>query len=76
MSTLFTREAILDIVVNLVPLAIIAFFSILFLLFAPWGYDPFPIVLMTGLHLVPFVFLAIITYLTLRAIEGGDVHEG
>ncbi len=75
MSTLFTREAILDIVVNLVPLAIIAFFSVLFLVFAPWGYEPFPILLMTGLHVVPFVFLALITYLTLRAIEGGRVRE-
>jgi len=75
MSTLFTREAILDIVVNLVPLAIIAFFSVLFLVFAPWGYEPYPIVLMTGLHIVPFVFLALITYLTLRAIEGGAREE-
>ena len=75
MSTLFTREAILDIVVNLVPLGIIAFFSVLFLLFAPWGYDLYPVVLMTGLHVVPFVFLALITYLTLRAIEGGAREE-
>ena len=75
MSTLFTREAILDIVVNLIHLGIIAFFSVLFLLFAPWGYEPVPIIIMTGLHLVPFVFLALITYLTLRAIEGGSVHE-
>ena len=58
MSTLFTRETMLDIVVNLVPLGIIAFFSILFLVFAPWGYDLYPILLMTGLHVVPFVFLS------------------
>jgi hypothetical protein len=71
MSTLFTREAILDILVNIVPLGIIAFFVALFLVFAPWGYDLYPIVIMIGLHVVPFVFLALITYLTLRAIEGG-----
>jgi len=76
MSTLLTREAMLDIVVNLVPLAIIAFFSILFPVFAPWDYEPFPVLLMTGLHVVPFVFLAFITYFTLRAIEGGRVREG
>lgn len=75
MSTLFTRETMLDIVVNLVPLGIIAFFSVLFLVFAPWGYDLYPMLLMTGLHVVPFVFLALITYLTLRAIEGGRVRE-
>jgi len=75
MSTLFTREAILDIVVNIIPLGIIAFFVLLFLGFAPWGYDPFPMALMIGLHVVPFVFLALITYLTLRAIEGGVREE-
>ncbi|ATW87957.1 hypothetical protein halTADL_1164 [Halohasta litchfieldiae] len=75
MSTLFTREAILDIVVNIVPLGIIAFFAVLFVVFAPWGYEPFPMFLMVGLHIVPFVFLALITYLTLRAIEGGGVRE-
>lgn len=75
MSTLFTREAMLDILVNIIPLGIIAFFALLFVAFAPWGYEPFPMVLMIGLHLVPFVFLALITYLTLRAIEGGRVRE-
>jgi len=71
MSTLFTREAMLDILVNVVPLGIIAFFVALFLLFAPWGYELVPMVIMIGLHVVPFVLLALITYLTLRAIEGG-----
>lgn len=64
MSTLFSREAMLDILVNIVPLGIIAFFVALFLVFAPWGYELIPMAIMIGLHVVPFALLVLITYLS------------
>lgn len=67
MST-FDRETILDATVNFIPLAMIAFFTVLYLLMDPWQ-DPFLITATSyALLVVPFVALAALTYLTMRII--------
>ncbi|WP_435180647.1 DUF6684 family protein [Halorussus sp. AFM4] len=58
----FNRETLLDISVNIVPLGILAFFILMFLLNSPWPSSLFISVIVLGLHIVPFVGLAILTY--------------
>ncbi|WP_266076186.1 DUF6684 family protein [Haladaptatus caseinilyticus] len=65
----FDRETLLDITVNVVPLGILAFFFAVFLAFSPWS-DGSSLVGLISLALVviPFVGLAVLTYLTAREI--------
>lgn len=66
---IWNRETLLDSLVNIVPLGIIAFFTVLFLVASPWAVDSFlGTVVSMGLLLVPFVLLAIVTYFTARVI--------
>ncbi|GAA0252582.1 DUF6684 family protein [Haladaptatus pallidirubidus] len=64
----FDRETLLDTTVNVVPLGIMAFFFVLFLTFAPWGGSSLVGLISLGLVIVPFIGLALLTYLTARAI--------
>lgn len=67
MST-FDRETILDATVNFIPLGMIAFFIALFLVFNPWD-EPFLITLVAyGQLVIPFVGLAVITYLMMKYV--------
>lgn len=65
----WNRETLLDSVVNLVPLGIIAFFLVLFLVANPWGGLP-PLVglLSLGIMLVTFVFLVYVTWETAKRV--------
>ena len=58
----FNRETLLDISVNIIPLVILLFFTVFLLLFSPWPQNTFLEVIALGLHIVPFVVLAILTY--------------
>lgn len=58
----FNRETLLDISVNIIPLVILLFFSVFLLLFSPWPQNAFIETIALGLHIVPFVLLAILTY--------------
>jgi ABC-type tungstate transport system substrate-binding protein len=60
------RERFVDSTVNLIPIGIMAFFLVLFLLFNPFSPSWFFTVLMVGLHLVPIVLLGLLTYVSLR----------
>lgn len=62
------RETMLDLTVNFVPLGIMAFFFVLFLLFNPWGGDPLFTVLALGLIAWHFLLLALLTWLSGRTI--------
>lgn len=64
----FEKETLLDISVNLIPLAIIALFVLLGIFFDPWYPSTVVKVIFFGLHLVPFVSLAIVTYVAARHI--------
>lgn len=64
----FDRETILDATVNFIPLGMIVFFTAMFLLLDPWD-EPFIITLTAyGQLVIPFVGLAVITYLMMKYV--------
>ncbi|WP_254425856.1 DUF6684 family protein [Haloprofundus sp. MHR1] len=71
-NKVFDRETLLDLTVNIIPLFILLFFVVLFLLVQPWGGDLFPTAIMVGLHAVPFVLLAILTYFSGKAVASAE----
>lgn len=85
MSPLFTeeseidRETILDITVNVIPIAILAVFITLYLFINPFGYDAEIVIIQQFLKVMPLVGLAILTYLSARIIardeKHGEVHH-
>lgn len=64
----FDRETLLDLTVNIVPLGILAFFVLVFLVVNPWGFDPFVALISMGLLVVPFAVLALVTFVSGRAV--------
>jgi hypothetical protein len=72
-STVFDKDTLLDLTVNIVPLAILAFFFVAFALFNPWGSG---LTLERGIQFVlvgwVFVALAILTYVAAVRIETGE----
>ena len=73
-TKIFNKETLLDLTVNFVPLGILLFFTIYILLIDPWNMasDPLIMVVTLGLHVVPFVALAALTYLSGKAIAGSE----
>ena len=68
------REGWLDISVNFVPLVIITVFVTTLLLYNPWGWEDLIIIGVTvGLHLVPILTLAPVSYLLVKVfVESAD----
>ncbi|GAA0300151.1 hypothetical protein GCM10009066_12900 [Halarchaeum salinum] len=75
---MFEKEVLLDIAVNIIPLAIIVVFAAVFFVANPWANDTtFSRVLQYALLVLPFVGLAILTYVAARRIEvEEDVEVG
>ncbi|SDM14589.1 hypothetical protein SAMN04487949_1029 [Halogranum gelatinilyticum] len=71
-AKIFDKDTLLDLTVNIVPLGIIAGFIALFAVYDPFGYDTLGTPIMYGLMLFPFVGLAILTYLSGKAIAGDE----
>jgi len=61
-DSVFDRETILDISVNIIPLFILLFFVIYTLIWSPYPTDWFMESIALGLHIIPFVGLALLTY--------------
>ena len=73
MVTIFDRDTLLDLTVNAIPLGIILFFAVGYLIFDPFGnLDLFGKLIMIGLHVVPFVGLLVLTYVSGKAISGDE----
>ncbi|WP_313692790.1 DUF6684 family protein [Halorarum halobium] len=73
MARIFDRETLLDLTVNVIPLGIILFFAVGFLIFNPWAsLDQFGQLVAMGLLVVPFVALALLTYVSGKAIAGDE----
>jgi energy-coupling factor transporter transmembrane protein EcfT len=68
-TRIFDRDTILDLTVNFIPLAIILFFVVGFVVVNPFGWDPLASSLQFALLVTPFVLLAILTYLSGKAIS-------
>ena len=70
----FTKDTMLDLLVNIIPLGIMAFFIGLFVLWGPYSWDPLYSTLMLGVIGGSFLLLTILTYVSAVAIEG-DANE-
>lgn len=72
-NEIFDRDTILDLTVNFIPLFIIAFFVVAFAVFPAFGVEPLlATAVQYGLLLVPFVFLAILTYISGKAVAADE----
>jgi len=71
-NEIFDRETQLDLLVNIIPLFILAFFIVGFVMFAPFGLDPLASSIQLGLIAVPFVLLAVLTYFAAVAVAGSE----
>ncbi|MFC6724548.1 DUF6684 family protein, partial [Halobium palmae] len=72
-NKIFDRETLLDLTVNFVPLFIILFFIGVLVVTDPWPeLSGFLFIVAIGLHVVPFVALAILTYVSGKAIAGDE----
>lgn len=72
MAEIFDRETLLDLTVNVIPLGIMLFFVVAFIVVDPFGGDFYGRVLQMGLIVFPFVALAILTYVSGKAIAGDE----
>ncbi|MGB9986361.1 DUF6684 family protein [Salarchaeum japonicum] len=69
-ANLLDKDVLLDLTVNFVPLAILAFFTAMFVVFNPWADEGlFGLVLQYALLVLPFIALAILTYAAAKRIE-------
>lgn len=67
-SSVFDRETLLDLTVNIIPLGIILFFIVVFAVLPGFGYDPLATGVQMSLLVVPFIALAALTYISGKAI--------
>lgn len=71
-SSVFDRETLLDLTVNVIPLGIILFFIIVFAALPGFGYDPLATTIQMSLLVIPFIGLAILTYISGKAIAKAE----
>jgi hypothetical protein len=71
-TRIFDRDTLLDLIVNAVPLFIMLFFMIAFLVTTPFGFDPLANLMQFVLVAWTFIFLAVLTYLSAKAIAGDE----
>ena len=81
MAATFDRDTLLDLLVNVIPLVIIGFFVLAFAVFDPFGGDQLGRAIQVLLLVAPFVALAILTYISGKAIAGDEeraevYHQG
>lgn len=71
-SSVFDRETLLDLTVNIIPLGIILFFIVLFATLPSFGYDPFTTTIQMSLLVIPFIGLAVLTYVSGKTIAKAE----
>lgn len=67
-SSVFDRETVLDLAVNIIPLGIIVFFVGVFALVPAFEFDPVITTIQMSLLVIPFIGLALLTYFSGKAI--------
>jgi hypothetical protein len=76
-SSVFDKDTILDLTVNIVPLFILAFFAVAYLVVNPWGMEDLLIpVISHAILLFTFLSLAVLTYVAAVRIEGTENEAG
>lgn len=68
----FDEETLLDLIVNAVPLAILLFFVVVFVVLNPFGWDPVATTLQFSIVLGTFAALVILTYYSGKAIQESE----
>lgn len=68
-DSVINRDTALNLVVNVIPLGIILFFVVLFLTTDPFGSDVVAVFYSQLLLVVPFLSLALVTYVSGRIIS-------
>ncbi|MBX0296742.1 DUF6684 family protein [Haloarcula nitratireducens] len=64
------REGLFDSLAGVVPISIIVLLTLLFVVYNPWGWEePLLIAIVFGLHFVPILTLAPVTYLLVRVLR-------
>jgi hypothetical protein len=71
-TKVFDRDTLLDLTVNFIPLFIILFFIVGYAVYDPFGIDSVARILQYVLLVAPFVLLAILTYLSGKAIATAE----
>lgn len=66
--SVFDRETLLDLLVNVIPLGILIFFIALFVFDNPFGGNPIYTYLQFGIVVVTFGLLLVLTYFSARAV--------
>lgn len=74
-SNYFDRETLLDLSVNIIPLGIIGFFLVLFVVVPSFGIDPWVTGIQLALLIIPFIGLAVLTYYSGKAIAKAEQQE-
>lgn len=64
-----TRETWTDLIVNLIPLGILAAMDVLFWVVNPWGWDPWIIFWSHFLTIFPLLALLLLTYVSGYVIQ-------
>lgn len=67
-DSVFDRETVLDISVNIIPLFIIAFFLVMLLLGSTYPSNTLVEIVAVMLHVIPFVGLVLLTYVAAHYI--------
>ncbi|WP_254546543.1 DUF6684 family protein [Halomarina pelagica] len=62
------KEQLLDVSVNLIPIAILLFFVVLFAVYTPWPPNLFMYLMSHFLTIFPLLLLALLTYVSAKAI--------
>lgn len=68
-ATGFDRETWLDLIVNIVPMGILVFFVVLFLLYMPWQDNLFLTAVSHFLTIFPLLMLILVTYISAKVIS-------
>jgi hypothetical protein len=63
------KDTLIDLIVNLIPIVMLAFFSFMFVVFNPWEFDLFTAAMTHFLTLFPLVVLVLVTYVSGRIIQ-------
>lgn len=74
-DSLFNRRTLLDILVNAVPIGILLFFTVLFLVYGSYPSNPLVTVVQVALILIPVIVVILITYYAAKAVTR-DEHAG
>lgn len=71
----FDRETLLDLSVNVIPLAILTFFVIVYAVVGSYPDDPLILVVQMSIIIVTGIALTLLTYFSGKAIAGSEEEE-